>query len=211
MNKADAVTLFRTFLVFSIVYGILTGFNPWILIAGIILMFVLDAVDGFAAINSASKGRITISKYIRYALGDKDMVAAVSKLKPILKKQSIYGARLDVAGDRITEYAFWLVFMFVGIVPLWLVLALVLRHSFADALMGAKGTSSRMKSGFARMVYGSNAGRFWVGALKALTFSYLVLVHSLGYPLIIGYALITILVIYIMLRGAAEIYESIRS
>ncbi|MCL4389042.1 MAG: hypothetical protein M1528_03280 [Candidatus Marsarchaeota archaeon] len=210
MNRADAVTLFRTILVFPIAYAILAKFSPVLVVIGIIVMFVLDAIDGFFAINTASRGKIGIFDYIRYASGDKKLGSYVEKLRPSLKKQSKYGARIDVAGDRATEYIFWIIFTYVGILPLWLLFIIVLRHSFVDAFMGAKGTSSKMKSTFARVVYGSKAGRFGVGALKAITFSYLVLVYVLNAPAVPGYLLVALLVAYIMLRGIAEIYESFR-
>ena len=43
------------------------------------------------------------------------------------------------------------------------------------------------------------------------TFAYLPFVYISGYPIIVGYVLVTVLVAYIMLRGAAELYESFAS
>ena len=44
--------------------------------------------------------------------------------------------------------------------------------------------------------------------LKFLTFGYLMLQYVAGYPAAIGQALIAILVIFSVVRGASEIYES---
>jgi hypothetical protein len=74
--------------------------------------------------------------------------------------------------------------------------------------MGVKGTSAKMKTRFARIVYSSNIARGGVNVVKFLTFAYLALAFAYGYPIIIGYALTVILLVYILLRGSAEIYES---
>ena len=52
-------------------------------------------------------------------------------------------------------------------------------------------------------------GRAGINVVKVVTFSYLMLVYIANYPISIGYALIAILVLYIMARGAGQIYESI--
>lgn len=181
MRNADLVVLIRTLIMFPIAYLILVKYNPAIIIFLILLTFFLDFVDGKLARADIKKG-----------------------MKP-----TAYGPRLDVAGDRFAEYAFWIVFVYVGIVPLFVLLIVLLRHTFVDAFMGAKGTSSKMKSGFARAAYSSNAARGGIGVLKAVTFSYLTLVYILAYPIIIGYVLVAILVAYILIRGVAELYESI--
>ncbi len=107
------------------------------------------------------------------------------------------------------EYVFWIVFVYINIVPLFVLFLIVLRHSFVDALMGAKGTSSKMHSAFAKWVYSSPIGRGGINVVKCVTFAYLALVYIAGWPIIIGWAFVTILVAYIMLRGAAEIHESL--
>jgi phosphatidylglycerophosphate synthase len=184
VNRADAVTLFRTALVFVIVYMVLAKVTPWVIIPAMAVMFGLDWVDGHIAKHEIKRGR----------------------------KPSWYGPRLDVAGDRITEYALWILFTFLGIVPLIILLLVVARHSFADALMGAKGTSSKMKTKFAKVMYASDLHRGGVGIAKFITFSYLALgyvTNSLhGAFLDAAYILIGILFVYIMLRGIAEVYEA---
>ncbi|MCL5412032.1 MAG: hypothetical protein M1474_00115 [Candidatus Marsarchaeota archaeon] len=198
MKPADAVVLLRTLMIFLVVYLILIKFDPIATIALIAISLALDAVDGYLA----KYGRVSIETIKLYARHQPPK----KKIKP-----TAYGARLDIAGDRVVEYTMWIVFTYVGIVPLWILLLIVLRHSFADALMGARGTSSKMKTRFARAVYASNIGRGGINVLKAVTYWYLVLVYVSGYPIIIGYALVGALVAYIMLRGAAEIYESMKS
>ena len=105
----------------------------------------------------------------------------------------------------------WVTFAFLGIVPLFVLFIIIIRHSFADALLGARGTSSKMHSKLARSLYASNASRAGIQITKFVTFSYLVLVYVLRYPLWLGYALIGILTAYILIRGMAEIYEALHS
>ena len=118
---------------------------------------------------------------------------------------------MDIAGDRVAEYSMWVVFTYLHIIPLIILLLIIVRHSFADAMMGAKGTSSKMKSPFARAIYSSNTSRAVINALKFITFAYLILVYVNSYPILIGYVLVGALFTFIMLRGTAEIYESAKS
>ncbi len=188
MRYADLLTLFRTGLIFLVVYLVLIHFNVIITLLIILVMFGLDGLDG------------SIARY---------------EIKKMHKQPSKYGARLDVAGDRVIEYVFWILFVFVHIIPLFVILLIIIRHSFADAFMAAKGTSSKMKSNFARIVYSSNIGRGGINIVKIITFSYLSWLYITQNFLIknymlIGYVLTGILVGYILLRGIAEIYETTR-
>ena len=122
-----------------------------------------------------------------------------------------YGPRFDVAADRITEYSFWVTFTVLGIVPLFVLIIVIIRHSIADAFTGLKGTSSRMKTGIARALYASSISRGAINVLKFITFSYMILVLVSGYPIIVAYILIFLLVLFIIARGAAEVYESLNA
>lgn len=213
MNRADAVTLFRTALVFPIVYLILIKFNPIPTLLLIAVMFILDAIDGFVSINSRSGGKVSIADYIKASLfGDPTAKQKIAKFKKMPGSQ--YGARLDIAGDRVVEYVFWILFTYLQIIPLAILLLIVIRHSYVDALMGSKGTSSKMKSRLSRILYSSNASRLGINVTKGVAFGYFALIYAtsnvFGWYLILGYALIAILFVYIMLRGIAEIYEATR-
>ncbi len=214
ISRADAVTVFRTLLVFPIVYLILVKFNVAVTLVLIAIMFILDAGDGFISVSDKSHGAVSLSDYISASmLGRPAAKQKVKRYKSL--PGSPYGPRMDIAGDRVIEYVFWIFFTYLGIIPLAILFAVVVRHSFVDALMGAKGTSSKMKSSFARMVYSSNVGRGGINVVKSVAFGYLALIyatnHLLGSYLVLGYAIVAILFIYIMLRGAAEIYESMIS
>ncbi len=208
MRSADAVTLIRVGIIVVVAYLVLTKFNPIIIAILIAIAMLLDAVDGYFAIREASAGKIGFGKYISAALGDKKAKQSVSNYKKKLASISKYGARIDVAGDRAVEYILWMVYVYTGVLPFLVIVIVVIRHSFVDAVMAARGTSSKMKTKFAQLVYSSNLGRGGINVVKFLTFAYLAFVYIWLYPDWIGHALAAILLIYIILRGIAEIYEA---
>jgi phosphatidylglycerophosphate synthase len=209
LRSADATTLFRVFLAILAIYLVIIKFNPFVIIILLAVAIILDAIDGFFALYEVSKGKIGFLTYLKHSLGDKKAKEHVAKYKAEISKIAPAGARIDVAGDRIIEFGFWMLFLYLHIVPLWIVIAVVIRHAFADALMGAKGTSMKAKTSIARRLYTSNLSRWGINVVKFVTFSYLVLVYVAGYPALIGTVLVYVLFAFIMLRGAAEIYEAL--
>lgn len=210
MRSADTLTIVRIALIIPIVYLVILKVNPAIPILLLFASTALDGLDGFAAIHSTSKGGVSFLDYLRYSFGDKTNAKRIENLKASTGKKAKYGPRFDIAGDRITEYSLWGLFVYAHIVPLIVLIIIATRHSIADALLASKGTSSKMKTRFAREVYTSNlVGRALSQVLKFVTFSYLALVYVLHYPISIGYALVVILVLYILIKGAAEIYEAL--
>jgi phosphatidylglycerophosphate synthase len=210
MRSADLTTFLRVGIILVVVYLILAGFNPLISILLFAIALVLDGADGYLAVLEASKGKLTLGKYIKGLTGDSKLKAQIKEAKLSASKQAPYGPRLDIIGDRITEYAFWIVFTYVHVVPLFVFLIVIIRNSAADGLMGLKGTSGKMKTRFAQLMYASAPSRAAANILKFITFGYLILQYVAGYPVIIGQALIAILVIFMVVRGASEIYEALQ-
>jgi phosphatidylglycerophosphate synthase len=209
MRGADAITISRIALVVPIVYLVVLKANPMAPAILLLVAMALDGLDGFAALRSASKGSLSLLDYLKYALGNRKYAKKIGDLKASIGKAASYGPRFDVAGDRITEYSLWGLFTYVHIVPLFVLIIIIVRNSMADALMGAKGTSSKMKTRFANILYSNRMASFISIFLKFVTFSYLMFVYVLNYPVWVGYALIAVLVVYIVARGAAEVYESL--
>jgi phosphatidylglycerophosphate synthase len=209
MRSADLATIIRIALIVFVVYLILIKVNAAIPILLLALAFVLDGVDGYLALREASRGKVTLAMYVDYSLGGKANAVKIKSLKQGIGKTAKHGPRFDFAGDRIMEYSMWVVFSFLAIVPVFVVIIVIIRHSIADALMAAKGTASKMKTAIARALTSSSFARGSKNVLKFVTFSYLILVHSAGYPIMPGYVLVAILVAYILASGAAEIYESL--
>jgi len=213
MRSSDAATLVRVVLAFIVAYLIIAKVLAWIAVLLIAIAFISDGVDGYLAVRGESKGRIGFGLYLRAATGDAKAKEIVRPVKEDISKHFPYGPRIDVAGDRVMEYTFWLLFIYafferIPAIAIFIVLLVVVRHAFADALMAARGTSSKMKTKFAKAVYSSNASRGLINVVKFLAFAYLALYYVLGYPVLVEYILVAVLFLIIMLRGAAEIYES---
>jgi phosphatidylglycerophosphate synthase len=211
MRSADESTIIRIGIVLFVLYLVIIRVNPVFSIALLAFAFILDGVDGYLALREQSKGQITLSMYINYSLGDKKYQKKIKALKESIGKTVKYGPRFDVAADRITEYAFWAVFTVVGIVPLFVLIIVIIRHSITDAFLGSKGTSLKPKTKIAHALYTSSVSRAFANIIKFVTFSYLILVYVSGYPILPAYILVFVLVLYMVLRGSAEVYESLKS
>ncbi len=210
MRSADFLTVLRVGIVILVAYLIIIKFNPIASIVLFAIALLLDGLDGFAALHEESKGSVGFIEYAKYAFGGLTAKRReqVKLLKSRISSHYSYGPRMDVAGDRIVEYSMWALFTFLHVIPLFVILIIIIRHSFADAFMGMKGTSSKLKTRIAQIVYGSNASRAGINILKFLTFSYLMLAYVWEYPMAYGYVLVALLVAYIVARGIAEIVEA---
>ncbi len=208
MRSADAATLLRMSIVIVAAYMIILKFQVLLAILLIAIALILDGLDGFLAVREQSKGSIGFIAYVRAATGNIKYREEVKRFKRRISSSAPYGARMDIAGDRVVEYTLWATFVYLHILPLWILLIVFVRHSFVDAVMGSKGTSNRMKTGFAAAIYSSNVGRGGINVVKFLAFSYLAVVYAFGYPLLPGYILVGIMLAYILLRGVAELYEA---
>ncbi len=94
------------------------------------------------------------------------------------QEESIFGAILDIAVDRIVENVLWLVLVDFNLVPVWVAIVFITRGFLVDAVRSQ--AARRALSPFGMMQ--SNLGRFLVasrfmrgiyGSIKAVTFSYL--------------------------------------
>ncbi len=207
LRGADAVTIARVAIVLIVAYLVIVRFDAVISILLLAISIVMDSLDGFIAIRESSKGRIGLSDYIEYLMHRKG-ASKIRKIKEDIARSAPWGPRADVAGDRITEYVMWILFTFLHVIPLFILLIVVIRHSVADAFMGSRGTSSKASSWMSRVFYTSNWSRAAINVLKFLTFAYLILVFVLSYPIYIAYILVGVTVAFIVIRGVAEVYDS---
>jgi phosphatidylglycerophosphate synthase len=203
MRSADLATAIRVALAFVIGYLIIIQASAILVVLLILLIVVLDNVDGYLA----RSGRPSLLGYLSYS-GKEARGIEVPKDKDA-KKAPKYGSGLDIAGDRITEYVFWIVFAYLRVIPLFVVFIFITRNSVSDALTLSAGKSfSKMRTKFGR-VASSHASRGLYMASKTLAFIYLSLVYIAGWPAWIGYALTAIVVAGSLIRGSAEIYEAL--
>ncbi|VBA46283.1 hypothetical protein [Mycobacterium pseudokansasii] len=203
------MTALRLLILFVVLYLVVLRVHPAIPISLLAVSLTLDGVDGYLALRQHSDRKIGLIAYARYLVGDQRDSKAIQEAKREIEQRFPLGPRIDIAGDRITEYALWTLFLGVHLIPFYIVLIVIVRHSVADAFMAAKGTSSKMRTSIARTIYASNLARASNVVVKFLTFSYFMLAYILDYPIWVGYVLMAVLVSHILLRGAAEVAEGL--
>ena len=103
-----------------------------------------------------------------------------------LKQSSKLGGILDIAGDRVVELAYWILFATLQWIPVWVPLLFVVRGIFVDAIrshaseMGytAFGEKTMMQSGIGKFLVASNFSRFSYAVAKALAFCLVIAAHT---------------------------------
>jgi phosphatidylglycerophosphate synthase len=99
-----------------------------------------------------------------------------------LNQTSKMGAILDIAGDRVVEMAYWIVFAVLQWIPVWIPLLYLTRGTFVDAVraqaseMGytAFGEKTMMQSPVGKFLVASNFSRFSYAVAKAVAFCLLI-------------------------------------
>lgn len=93
------------------------------------------------------------------------------------------GAVVDIAGDRIVENVYWVVFAHIGMISVWFPLIMLLRSFWVDALrtlalregMTAFGEKTMMRSRLGVWLAASRFHRALYASAKVVTFVYLLL------------------------------------
>lgn len=97
------------------------------------------------------------------------------------EETSQFGAVFDIAGDRIVENAFWVVFAHLGLIPVWVPLLVITRGFIVDGVRAisvsegktAFGDNNMMRSPLTRWLTASRFMRGLFGYAKALGFVFL--------------------------------------
>lgn len=139
-----------------------------------------------------------------------------------------FGSVFDIAGDRVVENVYFVVFAHLGLIPIWMPLVVIARSFLIDALRGlsfqrgrtAFGPKSMMVSTVGKWLSSSRASRALYGAAKAVTFAVLTIAlafwrlglqndGSIGaLTLIAGSVLAYVTVAFCVLRGAVVLYDA---
>jgi phosphatidylglycerophosphate synthase len=126
------------------------------------------------------------------------------------EKETEYGKRLDVAGDRIAEYLYYFIFTVLGLIPIFIFPVIVVRNCIVDSFFYTKEKNfSTTKTKIAKSLSSSHFARGVYAALKMITFFYFGCI-AVGFdlPIFVGYILLSAVVIFSLARGAADIYEA---
>lgn len=145
---------------------------------------------------------------------------------------SDFGALLDIAGDRIVEAAYWILFSWKGLFSFWIPVIVVTRGFMTDLIRSAAfaegktpfGEKTHLRSNIARFICASRFSRAVYGGAKVVAFVwmgiYLTLVRGISefnwaIPnsavnsiLYIGKILVYITVVMCVIRGIPIIWES---
>lgn len=192
---ANLITLSRLVLLGVVVAGIFFAPPAWQL-ANIVLLILTFVTDG-------------VDGYVARKRGE----------------TSRFGAVFDIAADRIVEWTLWVVFAYLGLVPLWVLLVFIVRGVIVDAIRSVQATEHRQDpfsmivSPLGKWLVAGQVMRIGYAVLKATTFSWLLLTLALQQlvPLqwmawldttsAIGSVLVFGCVGVCLLRGAPVVYE----
>lgn len=98
---------------------------------------------------------------------------------------SHFGAKFDIACDRIVELTMWIVFVDLDLVPLWVPLVFIVRGVIVDAIRSTQATEHRrspfsmLESRLGRTLVAGKFMRIFYAVLKAVTFCWLMLTYPL--------------------------------
>ncbi len=145
------------------------------------------------------------------------------------------GAVIDIAGDRIVENVYWVVFAHLGMLSVRFPIIMLVRSFFVDALRSlalaggrtAFGEKTMMVSNFGKWLAASRFNRGVYGGAKVVTFLWLLLelalkelpvgttwaqglISSLSLFEAVGVALALFTLLYAVARGAVVIWDSRR-
>ena len=205
---ANLITLGRVVLLF-ITIGFLYLREPWAAAAAFALTIFVYVSDAFDGYIARRRGRATAA-----------------------------GAVFDIAGDRVVENAYWVVFAHIGLIPVWMPLIMITRSFAVDAMRGlalaegrtAFGEKTMMDSRLGKWLAASRLHRALYGVAKVVAHCWLTLVWGLllaraqdpaafatpqwtaAFPWIegAGQVLAWFAVLYGVARGAVVLYDSRR-
>lgn len=144
-----------------------------------------------------------------------------------------FGAVVDIAGDRVVENVYWVVFANIGFISVWFPLIMLVRSFTVDALRTlalsqgktAFGEKTMMKSRLGVWLAASRLHRALYGGAKVVTFVWLLLQLAvtvapsgsyiertfgsmLGSIQAVGIGLAVFTLLYSLLRGAVVVWDS---
>jgi len=158
-------------------------------VANLITVLRLIALFGTVALlytgQATAVACVVVLVYLIIASDWLDGVVARSR-----DRDDAFGAIFDIAGDRVVEMTFWVVYAHLNLVPLWVPLAMLTRGFLVDALRstGYKegktpfGANTMMRSPLTKWLTGSRFMRGFYGVAKVLAFGFLAGLYGARLP-----------------------------
>ena len=117
------------------------------------------------------------------------------------------GEVVDTVADRIIENTFWIYWAAIGIIPVWIPIAVMTRGFLTDGLQRFRGYP---KSGWTYALARSRISRFLSGTTKMLAFTCLAAANSFEHPMLTQASMIftIIAVVYCLVRGLPFLFIS---
>ncbi|MCC6626777.1 MAG: CDP-alcohol phosphatidyltransferase family protein [Chloroflexi bacterium] len=198
---ANLITLGRLVLLF-LTLGLLYSGSAALALTALLLTIVIFAADGLDGWVARRRG-----------------------------SDSQFGAIFDIAGDRVVENAYWIVFANLQLVPVAFPLIVMTRGFAVDSLRSlsygegktAFGSSTMMRSALTRWLTGSRFMRGLYGVVKAVAFCFLCgvvaaqvapdsllgRVYAVDVVRVLGWAVVYGTLALTIVRGLPVIYDSI--
>jgi CDP-diacylglycerol--glycerol-3-phosphate 3-phosphatidyltransferase len=126
-----------------------------------------------------------------------------------------FGCVFDIAGDRIIEISFWMIFAHLKLIPVWVPVVIITRGIITDSLRGYAlskdktpfGKDSMLKSRLTEFIVGSNFMRA-VANVKIIAFIVLILATIYPQLAMIGLIITYISVFVNLLRGLPVVVDA---
>ena len=157
---ANLITIIRIVVLFGTV-ALLSTRQPLAVSAVVVLTYLIIASDALDGVVARRRGRA-----------------------------DEFGAIFDIAGDRVVEMVFWIVFAYLDVIPVWIPIAMVTRGFMVDALRSlglregktAFGPNTMMRSPETKWLTGSRFMRGFYGVAKVLAFGFLAGLYGARLP-----------------------------
>jgi CDP-diacylglycerol---glycerol-3-phosphate 3-phosphatidyltransferase len=151
-RMANLITLARFLLLFVLVAMAYWAPPQWQLLNAplLVLIISLDGLDGYVARRR--------------------------------NETTVFGSIFDIAVDRVVENVLWIVLGNLGLIPIWVAIVFIVRGAIVDsiryaAISGGKTVYGMMASPWGRALVSSRGMRAFYGALKAVTFAWVLLIQ----------------------------------
>lgn len=139
-------------------------------------------------------------------------------------EESLFGAIFDIAIDRVIENVLWVVFVDLGIIPVWIAVVFLTRSFVVDSIRSQGASEGKtpfgmMRSAIGKFIVASRFMRLFYGVLKAVTFGLIFLIQpwpklfpsfyteSQTVLTVVKMALVYATVIVCVIRGLPVIFE----
>ncbi len=153
-DMANLITFVRFLLVFVLVALAYWAAAPWQLVNAplLLLIIALDGVDGWVARRRG--------------------------------ETSVFGSIFDIAVDRVVESVLWIVLGNLGLIPIWVAIVFIVRGAIVNSIRYtaiARGETAfgMLRLPWAKVLVGGRTMRGLYGAVKALTFAWVLFLQPM--------------------------------